>query len=54
MHDVGKIGIPDRVLLKPERLDAGEWALMQTHTRIGAEIVGGSRSRLLQSAERIA
>ena len=42
MHDVGKIGIPDRVLLKPGRLDADEWALMQTHTTIGAGILAGS------------
>ena len=32
MHDVGKIGIPDRVLLKPGKLDAEEWAMMQSHT----------------------
>lgn len=39
MHDVGKIGIPDRVLLKPGKLDAEEWAIMQTHTVIGARIL---------------
>jgi CHASE2 domain-containing sensor protein len=54
MHDVGKIGIPDRVLLKPGRLDAEEWALMQSHTTIGAEILAGSNSALLQIAEEIA
>ena len=54
MHDVGKIGMPDRVLQKPGRLDAEEWALMQTHTTVGAAILGGSRSRLLQVAETIA
>ncbi len=54
MHDVGKIGIPDRVLLKPGRLDAEEWALMQSHTTIGAEILAGSSSALLQIAEEIA
>jgi CHASE2 domain-containing sensor protein len=54
MHDVGKIGIPDRVLLKPGRLDADEWALMKTHTTIGAAILGGSNSELLQLAEQIA
>jgi len=54
MHDVGKIGIPDRVLLKPGKLDAEEWALMQSHTTIGAEILAGSNSPLLQEAERIA
>jgi response regulator RpfG family c-di-GMP phosphodiesterase len=54
MHDVGKIGIPDRVLLKPGRLDPEEWALMRTHTTIGGAILGGSTSRLLQVAESIA
>src|SRR4051794_39922384 len=54
MHDVGKIGIPDRVLLKPGKLDAEEWALMQSHTTIGAEILAGSSSALLQIAEEIA
>ena len=54
MHDVGKIGIPDRVLLKPGKLDAEEWAVMQSHTTIGADILAGSSSPLLQAAEEIA
>jgi CHASE2 domain-containing sensor protein len=54
MHDVGKIGVPDRVLLKPDMLDADEWKTMQAHTTIGASILGGSSSKLLQVAERIA
>ena len=54
MHDVGKIGIPDRVLLKPGRLEQGERQLMQTHTTIGAGILSGSRSPLLQMGEEIA
>jgi HD-GYP domain-containing protein (c-di-GMP phosphodiesterase class II) len=54
MHDVGKIGIPDSVLLKPGRLDPEEWALMQSHTTIGAGILAGSGSPLLQMAESIA
>ena len=40
MHDVGKIGIPDRILQKPGKLDADEWGVMQTHARIGADIIG--------------
>ncbi|KKO63552.1 Cyclic di-GMP phosphodiesterase response regulator RpfG [Janthinobacterium sp. KBS0711] len=40
MHDVGKIGIPDRILQKPGKLDADEWAVMQTHARIGGDIIG--------------
>jgi putative two-component system response regulator len=54
MHDVGKIGIPDRILLKPGRLVESERALMQTHTTIGAGILSGSSSSLLQMAEEIA
>ena len=44
MHDVGKIGIPDAVLLKPGTFDAGEWAMMKTHCTLGAKILqkGGS------------
>lgn len=40
MHDVGKIGIPDQVLLKPGPLDVAEWAIMRTHTTLGANIIG--------------
>ncbi len=40
MHDVGKIGIPDRVLLKPGKLDAEEWQIMQRHVEYGVEILG--------------
>lgn len=40
MHDVGKIGIPDRILLKPGPLDSDEWAIMRTHTTLGANIIG--------------
>ena len=54
MHDVGKIGIPDRILLKPGKLDADEWEIMKTHTTIGAKIIGDHPSELLQSARIIA
>ena len=54
LHDVGKIGIPDAVLLKPAKLTASEYAHMQTHTLIGARILSGGRSDLLQLAEEIA
>ena len=54
LHDIGKIGIPDRVLLKPGRLDADEWELMKTHTTIGAQLLAGSSSEVIQMAERIA
>jgi putative two-component system response regulator len=54
MHDVGKIGIPDRILLKPGKLDDEEWAIMQNHAAIGAEMLSGHDSTLLQMAEVIA
>jgi putative two-component system response regulator len=54
LHDVGKIGIPDLVLLKPGQLTPEEVALMKTHTTIGARVLSGSHSRLMQTAEVIA
>lgn len=42
LHDVGKIGIPDHILLKPGKLTAEEFAIMQTHTLLGIEIVAGN------------
>ena len=54
MHDIGKIGIPDRVLLKPGSLDQDDWAIIHTHPTTGAEILAGSDSPLLQMAETIA
>ena len=54
LHDIGKIGIPDRVLLKPGRLDAEEWELMKTHAALGASMLADSRTDLLQLAEVVA
>lgn len=54
MHDIGKIGIPDAILLKPGRFDADEWTIMQTHAMIGAELLTGDDSELLQMAHSIA
>jgi putative two-component system response regulator len=54
MHDIGKIGIPDRILLKPGPLDDEEWAVMRRHPAIGAELLSGSTSDLMQMAEMIA
>ncbi len=54
MHDVGKIGIPDAILLKAGKLNPHEWAIMKRHTVIGACILHGSSSRLLQAGESIA
>lgn len=44
LHDIGKIGIPDSVLLKPGRLNDEEWALMKQHSQIGADILAKSPS----------
>lgn len=54
MHDIGKIGIPDRILLKPGKLDAEEWRIMQTHARIGADLLDGHDAPLLNMARDIA
>ena len=54
MHDIGKIGIPDGILLKPEKLDANEWEIMKTHTVMGSEIIGDHPSPLLQLSRIIA
>jgi CHASE2 domain-containing sensor protein len=54
LHDVGKVGIPDAVLRKPGKLDAEEWMIMKGHTTIGAAILAGSSSPLIQLAETIA
>lgn len=54
LHDVGKIGIPDSILLKPGRLTPEEVAVMQTHTTVGAAMLAGGRTPLVQMAERIA
>jgi putative two-component system response regulator len=54
MHDIGKIGIPDKILLKPGKLDPEEWELMKTHTTIGAEILKGSSIGFVRMGEIIA
>lgn len=55
MHDIGKIGIPDSVLLKPGKLDADEWITMQKHVEYGVDILGRqSDSKLMQMAIQVA
>jgi putative two-component system response regulator len=54
MHDVGKIGIPDRILQKAGPLDPDEWKVMQSHALIGAEIIGEHGDGMLKLAHEIA
>jgi putative two-component system response regulator len=54
MHDVGKIGIPDNILLKPAALTPEERAIMEKHCEIGYRILAGSKSELLMRAASIA
>ena len=54
MHDIGKIGIPDSILLKPGKLDADDWVLMRQHPGMGADIVGQHDDDLLSTAGVIA
>jgi putative two-component system response regulator len=54
MHDVGKLGVPDSILKKTSPLTASEWVIMQQHTVIGARMLQGSPSPLLQTGAAIA
>jgi putative two-component system response regulator len=54
MHDIGKLKIPESILHKPGNLTSEEWMLIQEHPIIGAKILSGSQSELLQMAEIIA
>ena len=54
MHDIGKIGIPDDILLKPGKLTEEEFTIMKTHTELGAELLAGSTSPVVQLAQQVA
>lgn len=54
LHDIGKVGIPDRILNKPARLDADEWEVMQTHAQLGEQMLNGSELELLDAGAIIA
>lgn len=54
MHDIGKIGIPDHILLKPGGFTADEWEIMKRHTVIGSDILSGNSSPYLQMGQQIA
>jgi response regulator RpfG family c-di-GMP phosphodiesterase len=54
MHDIGKVGIPDSVLLKPAKLDESEWEIMKTHSELGYNVLKNSDRPILKSASIIA
>ncbi|NOQ93147.1 MAG: response regulator [Methylophaga sp.] len=54
MHDIGKVGIPDSILLKPGKLDAEEWETIKKHSEMGAKILEGSPSDIIKMAHEIA
>lgn len=54
LHDIGKIGIPDRILLKPAKLDEDEWVVMKQHTIMGYEILKDSEHELIKMASIVA
>ncbi|WP_373036191.1 HD domain-containing phosphohydrolase, partial [Sulfurimonas sp.] len=54
MHDIGKVAIPDKVLLKPGKLDDEEWEIMRSHSMIGYTVLSGSQRPLLNAAAVIA
>lgn len=54
MHDIGKIGIPDDILLKPGKLESEEWKIMKQHTAIGANILKGSQIGFVRMGAMIA
>jgi response regulator RpfG family c-di-GMP phosphodiesterase len=54
MHDIGKVGIADNILLKPGQLDAAEFEVMKKHALFGYELLKGSKSKVLQAGAEIA
>ena len=54
LHDIGKIGVPDAILLKPDKLNEAERQIMRTHTTVGAELLSKSNIPQMQMAEEIA
>ena len=54
LHDVGKIGIPDAILLKPGKFNDEEWEIMKKHTKYGAEIIDKEDSQIMKTSKEIA
>ncbi|MFD2671079.1 HD domain-containing phosphohydrolase [Marinicrinis sediminis] len=54
LHDIGKVGIPHHILMKPSKLNEAEWQTMKWHTKLGAYLLSNSSSKVIQLAETIA
>lgn len=54
MHDIGKLGVPDSILLTPGKLNPDEWVIMKQHTTFGAKILAGSKSKLVELGHTVA
>ncbi len=54
LHDIGKIAIPDRILLKPGKLDKEEWITMQTHVILGYDMLKHSERQIIKAAAIVA
>jgi putative two-component system response regulator len=54
LHDIGKLALPDAILMKPGKLTPEEWEIVRSHTTQGARMLTGTASRILQAAEEIA
>lgn len=54
MHDLGKIGIPDHILMKSDKLDSEEWKIMKSHSKLGAKFLEGSNTEFVKVGELIA
>ncbi|MCK9387390.1 MAG: two-component system response regulator [Sulfuritalea sp.] len=54
LHDIGKVGIPDSVLLKPGKLTADEWAIMKTHARLGSDAIASAERDIAKPVEFLA
>lgn len=54
LHDIGKIGIPDKILIKPGKLNEKEWEIMKEHTTLGYNLLKDSKSEIIKTASQIA
>ncbi|MFK5893873.1 MAG: HD domain-containing protein, partial [Pseudomonadota bacterium] len=54
MHDIGKVGIPDHILLKPGKFEPEEWEIMKKHSQYGGDIIGNHHSDIMKMAKEVA